>query len=184
MIAGWERGQTGLMNTVRSLLEGQADLTGCEAALLDSVVDRLTVEEETRGVEISLRCGALVTVDALQMAEEKLKKSPLNLGRVRFLPHYAPEMFQLSYVPQLLLMLKRRDASLNGTFRDCMTEYSKGVLTILLSHGGGEMLLARHTDRALSELIGEVFSGLSVEVKFAGKLQVDENDAIHLAQIQ
>ena len=48
MIAGWERGQTGLMNTVRSLLEGQADLTGCEAALLDSVVDRLTVEEETR----------------------------------------------------------------------------------------------------------------------------------------
>ena len=50
MIAGWERGQTGLMNTVRSLLEGQADLTGCEAALLDSVVDRLTVEEETRGV--------------------------------------------------------------------------------------------------------------------------------------
>ena len=156
MIAGWERGQTGLMNTVRSLLEGQADLTGCEAALLDSVVDRLTVEEETRGVEISLRCGALVTVDALQMAEEKLKKSPLNLGRVRFLPHYAPEMFQLSYVPQLLLMLKRRDASLNGTFRDCMTEYSKGVLTILLSHGGGEMLLARHTDRALSELIGEI----------------------------
>ena len=121
MIAVWERGQTGLMNTVRSLLEGQADLTGCEAALLDSVVDRLTVEEETRGVEISLRCGALVTVYALQMAEEKLKKSPLNLGRVRFLPHYAPEMFQLSYVPQLLLMLKRRDASLNGTFRDCMT---------------------------------------------------------------
>ena len=78
--------------------------------------DRLTVEEETRGVEVSLRCGELLTAGALQQGEESLRKSSLNLGRVRLLPHYAPELFSGAHVPELLQQLKRQDATLNGTF--------------------------------------------------------------------
>ena len=51
------------MNTVEELFGSAADLKGCAPALLHSVVDRLTVEEETRGVEVSLRCGELLTTN-------------------------------------------------------------------------------------------------------------------------
>lgn len=45
------------MNTVEELFGSAADLKGCAPALLHSVVDRLTVEEETRGGEVSALRG-------------------------------------------------------------------------------------------------------------------------------
>lgn len=172
------------MNTVEELFGSAADLKGCAPALLHSVVDRLTVEEETRGVEVSLRCGELLTTGALQQGEESLRKSSLNLGRVRLLPHYAPEMFSGAHVPELLQLLKRQDATLNGTFCGCLTEYAEGTLTVTLRHGGLELLKARHTGQKLSDMIAEQFSGLRVQVQFDGRVQVEENDAVQIEKQQ
>ena len=172
------------MNTVEELFQNQADLSGCAPALLHSVVDRLTVEEETRGVEVSLRCGELLTAGALQQGEESLRKSSLNLGRVRLLPHYAPELFSGAHVPELLQQLKRQDATLNGTFCGCLTEYAEGTLTVTLRHGGLGLLKARHTGQKLSDMIAEQFSGLKVQVQFDGRVQVDENDAVQIEKQQ
>lgn len=105
----------------------------------------------------SARCGELLTTGALQQGEESLRKSSLNLGRVRLLPHYAPEMFSGAHVPELLQLLKRQDATLNGTFCGCLTEYAEGTLTVTLRHGGLELLKARHTGQKLSDMIAEQF---------------------------
>ena len=85
----------------------------------------------------------------------------------------------MEYYPNLVQELKRRDASINGTLNQSSARLEGDKLIVTLSHGGGNLLLSRHADRLLSDIIREEF-GVSVQVEFDGTLTLDSDSVAYI----
>ncbi len=110
-------------------------------------------------------------------AESMIRNSVLGLYGCSYYPHYDSTLFDLSYYPELVKELKRRNASLNGTLNDSTAEIKDKELLIDLKHGGKDFLIQQRFDKNLSELIKSEF-GLNFEVKLRGITKIDsESDA-------
>lgn len=88
------------------------------------------------------------------------------------LTRYQPELFQPSYLEDLLFTLRKKGYPANGFFAGCETKLEDNKLTITLQHGGYEMLRQSGCDSAMNHLILEEF-GRSVEIAFDGVLSLD-----------
>ena len=96
----------------------------------------------------------------------------LQISGAQIQPHYPQALFDVSYYPDLVQELKRREASINGTLTGSEAALDGDTLTITLKHGGYALLQARRADRVLSGLIREEFSR-DVRVRFTGVLEID-----------
>ena len=107
----------------------------------------------------------------------------LRLSKAFVNPKFPEECFSLSYFPSLVLELKRREASVNGSLKDAAARFENGQLIVTLSHGGAEILLSRHVDRLLSQIIEEEF-GISCPVRFDGTVAVDSSSPVYIEKVQ
>ncbi len=156
------------------------DLSGLPPVIGEGSVTSLQIDSEKRALSVCVLFSTLVERSVLYSVEERICAcKALKLNHAAVHPAYAKECFSEKYFPSLVMELKRREASINGTFKDSSARMENGALTVTLHHGGGELLLSRHADHILSQLILEEF-GISVPVHFDGVLSVQKSDQTYL----
>ncbi len=139
----------------------------------EGTIASLQIDSGIRALTASVLFPSLVERDILDGVERSIIScKPLRLSKACVKPTFPQASFSVGYYPSLVMELKRREASLNGTFTDSEATLENGCLLIQLKHGGGEFLKARHVDRMLADLIREEF-GLSLKVEFGGVLAAE-----------
>ena len=142
----------------------------------------LQIDSAERMLTANVRFPSPVERGVLYRIEDSIAScEQLRLSRARIRPSFPQDSFSTDYYPSLVLELKRREASVNGTLTDSRASFENGRLTVTLSHGGGDMLLSRHVDRLLSELIREEF-GIGVPVEFDGVLAAERELSVSINQ--
>ena len=171
------------MKSFEELFEKQIDCASLPESVKRGEVRSIQVEFERRFLEIAVFFSEPIDYETLFRAEKLLESSPLQVGHAVIRPRFPEESFSSDYFPSLAAELKRRDASINGSFQGATARLQEHTFLVSLSHGGHELLLARKLDKALSSLIQEEF-GLSLDVKFEGKLSLEPEDAVHIEAIK
>ena len=141
--------------------------------LVQGVIEALEVDAKSRSVAARVAFSGLVERAALYEAEKRVAMAPkLQLARAVLHPRFPQEAFSADYLPSLVLEMKRRDASINGTFSDAAARLEEGKIIVTLAHGGAELMRRRKADRLMSRIISEEF-GLALPVDFDGVVAVD-----------
>ncbi len=166
------------MKRLQILLQPYVDLSAFPETVRQGQVRSLHVRPLARSLQLEVEFPSLVPRETLLRLEEMLP-SPLRIGRAQISPRYPKDCFALSYYPELIQELQRRDASLNGFFKDSQPNWQEDTLSIALRHGGYEVLESKRMDRALSALIAEEF-GLQLKVVFHGTLTIEGESAEYL----
>ena len=162
-----------------ALFEKQIDCSSLPEAVRMGEVRSIQIEKERRFLEIQVFFPQPVDREHLFRAEKLLEDSPLQVGRALLRPRFPEDTFTPDYFPSLVAELKRRDASINGSFRGATARVQEHTFWVSLTHGGHELILARKLDKALSSLIQEEF-GIDMQVKFEGRLAVAPEKADHI----
>ena len=137
-------------------------------SMLQGVLETLEIDPVNRCVAATVAFPSLVEREALYDAEKRVAMAPgLQLTRASLHPKFPPESFCAGYLPSLVLEMKRRDASINGTFSDATARLEEGKIIVTLAHGGADLMRQRRADRLMSRIIAEEF-GLTIAVDFDG----------------
>lgn len=171
------------MTTLGKFFEKELQDQKLSEAVLSGEIVNFSVNRAERMVKIAVRFPQFVEYDEIAGLCDILQGPAFGISIVRLLPKFPAETFSAKCVSSLVTVLKERDASLNGTFRQAEAEYNDGVLSIRLAHGGYDLLAARNTDIKLRDLIKEWF-GVTCRVEFTGRLAVKDGDGTLLEQIR
>jgi len=171
------------LNTLGDFFQKEIDGQSFSEALLGGEIQSFSVSRENRAVKIAVRFFEFVEYEEIMRLSQALEGPAFGLSTVRLLPRFPAEAFSAKCVTSLVLVLKERDASLNGTFKQAEAEYRDGKLSIRLAHGGYDLLAAHNTDVKLKTLIREWF-GVDCSVEFVGRLAVKEGDGTLLEKVR
>ncbi len=167
------------MNSFSELFGKYVETEKITDAVKNSEVENVEIDAGQRIMQIYMRFGSLIDRRELFEAEDRICRSILNLSDCRIIPKYESEMFDTGYYPHLVMELKRRNASLNGTLNESTAEQHDHRLIIELKHGGKDILIGQHFDRNLSDLIFTEF-GIRLAVEFTGIVSIDAESAVYI----
>jgi DNA polymerase-3 subunit alpha (Gram-positive type) len=160
--------------------EPYIELAGFPPQICKGEITSLQIDSESRSLTSWVKFSVPVEGRVLSSLEERICAcEKLQLKRASIRPEYSGECFSTEYYPSLVRELKRREASVNGFLKDSSARMDDGTLVVTLRHGGGELLLSRHVDRLMSELIQKEF-GITVPVRFEGLLTVEESSPVYI----
>ena len=111
----------------------------------------------------------LQNAEAIFAFEQSARES-MNLENMVLACKYTPDLFHVSYFPELIQKLKRRLSVVNGFFDNAVVTYENGILKIELHNGGYDLLKRAGIDTELPKLIYEEFS-LQVSVQLSDARQ-------------
>ena len=159
------------MNTFRDFFGQELNEVKLKDELLDGKLSRFLINKQTGGVVLYAVFDTFVEYSDILMLCKQLQ-SKLSINRFSVSPKFPQDSFGVNALNSIVMKLKEKDASMNGSFRDAQASYENGILKIELFHGGSELLGKLKTDRKMKDLIKEWFD-VNCEVKFTGKLSVD-----------
>ncbi|WP_428849326.1 PolC-type DNA polymerase III [Thermocaproicibacter melissae] len=172
------------MKTFGEFFSPYIDMSGFPPLISSGEVRKIQIDSENRVLSVKIRFSSPVERETLYKLENQVAAcKQLRLSRAVISPEYPAECFSLDYYPNLVLELKRREASINGTLKDSSPRLENGALVISLHHGGGEFLLSKHADHILSNLIYDEF-GIKLPVRFDGVLAIDETNPVHIERMK
>lgn len=146
----------------------------------EGIISSLHIDTHDRKLTAKVSFPSLIERNVLYSVENTIEScKKLKLSKAYVEPSFPRECFSLDCYPSLVSELKRRDVSVNGSLKDSSPRIEDGKLIITLCHGGGDILLSRHVDRLLSELIREEFS-VNLAVKFDGVLTADSSSTAYI----
>lgn len=146
-------------------------------------ITEMTVCAKKRALYISVEYDRLIKRSQLFDAETEILNSSLALSAVKISPKFPREAFSADYINELICELKRRIASLNGTFKNSRFAFDGKNITVTLANGGKSLLDSKQFDAALCELIKEEF-GLDVTVSYNGLTQVTSENKLYIEKQQ
>ncbi len=167
------------MKTFSDFFGRYINISDLPQIIKDSEILNVKIDSVIRSMEIDIKCSSLAERKKLFDAETRIASSVLNLAQCFIHPHYDSLLFNAEYYYDLMLELKRRCATLNGTLNDSIAELKDDTLIITLQHGGKDILEQQKFDKNLSALIKNEF-GISVTVKFNGILSIDADSEIYI----
>ena len=128
------------MNTFGEFFKKYIDISKLPDSINNSELLNISVNSDYRGMDIHIGSEALIDRQNIFQAESMIRSSILNLAVCYLYPHYDSTLFDLDYYPQLILELKRRNATLNGTLNDSSVSIEGNRLILELKHGGKDFL--------------------------------------------
>ena len=156
------------------------DLKGLPQQVVSGEIKSLQIDSKNRTLAMRVKFSALVERPVLYALEEKIAScKQLMLKHAEIRPEFPKDSFRVDLYPDLVAELKRREASINGFLEGSALRMENETFVVMLSHGGAEMLLSRHVDKMLSQLIEEEF-GQTFPVRFDGVLTVKETDPAYI----
>lgn len=169
------------MNKFSDFFGKYMDISSFPECVKEGNILDIRMDSEKRSMEINTEFSALVSAETIFNTEKTVCNSILGLFQCHILPKYDPELFEESYYPELIKELKRRNATLNGTFNDSAVRIEDKDMIITLRHGGMDMLQQKGIDKKLSALIKEEF-GLHYHVRFDGVMTIDADSEAYIEQ--
>ena len=139
--------------------------TGDETGKLfekSQIID-MAMSREGREFRVIASFPALMSFRALRGFEKRARES-YRLSAVHITPQYAAELFDISYFPEIVAMLRDRIAVVNGFLDNCRPQLRGDTLEITLFSGGRDILQSVRCDRELARLIGEMF-GIRLKIQ-------------------
>lgn len=142
-------------------------------------VQNVKVDSENRVMNIDLFLSDLVDRNEIFSAERGIAKSELALSKCCIHPHFEPKLFGESCYHGLILEMKRRMPSLNGTLNDSTVTINGSEMKITLTHGGKDILVDKGFDKSLESLIREEFK-TNVHIIFDGVTTIEADSEIYI----
>ena len=142
--------------------------------LFGGMVESMDMDHSTRCMEVSVRFGAPVSLEIVQMAQETLARS-LRISGVSIRPVYPTEALTAEACPLLIPYLKAENVAVNGTFEDARFELEGDTLSVYLVHGGVNILQTTGAEKQLQQLIRRQF-GRAVTVCFIGEAETQKDE--------
>ena len=136
-------------------------------AILKSTVQSIIIDEKERILDLYILFSDIVEESVLVKIKKYLLESNLNIKNINIFPHFLCEQFNVSYYSQVVDNIVSQVASVKGILNDSEPEFKNEKLIIKLSYGGKEILLRKHIDKKISNLIKERFDK-DVLVEFDG----------------
>lgn len=141
----------------------------------DGTILNISVNKSARAMTITASFNTLISGKNLFALEESIRNSNLALTKVIVMPKYNKDLFEPSYFQDLVLQVKRKIPSINGTLKDADVNVYGNNLTISLKNGGKAILDEKGFDTYLVNLIKEEF-GIEFNIRYDGVTQVDLNN--------
>lgn len=138
----------------------------------------IAFSHQTRLLYITVKYDNLINRCDLFNAEQVLVDSTLGLSRAIIIPKFPSDKFNVGYISEIILELKKRIATLNGTLKNAQFTLNNDTLTITLVNGGKALLDAKKFDEALKQIIQEEFS-LDFNIKYDGSTEIEDNSHIY-----
>lgn len=129
----------------------------------DCEILRIDIGDNTPNVCLETAFSQLPSLSCISETEQLLSK--ILKKRVRFSPRFSPELFSKNAIGYILDELKFRGKTVNGFFAGAQAQLTDDTLTILLSHGGKEILEHNFCNAEIAEIIRQWFNK-SVTVVF------------------
>ena len=125
---------------------------------------KVSAEKERRLLQISAHFPALIPKETLYRIEEEVRAA-YDLQYVKFLPNYAPELFNHAYISEVLKETERVGVVARGFFSSYRATLDENRLLIEIPFikEGVMLLTGAHTQDIISRIIYSEF-GLSVAV--------------------
>lgn len=151
----------------------------------DSLVSDVNIDMNKRSMQIQLHASNYVHRNIFKQLEKKLCLSQLGLSNVYIEPFFGEEKFSQEHFSGVLDEVALKFASLSGVMKDATAEFSDGVFTVLLKHGGADLLSSKNFNKELQKLIKSRF-GVDVKVKLDGNLSGSDglNEYIEKKKVQ
>ncbi len=169
------------MNTFISYFEKYIDISQVSKAVQSAQLVKLCVNKDARILNVTLGFNELVDRQELFSAETLLK-SALKLTNCEIFPKFSAELFNPSYYPQLVMELRRRMPSINGTLTDSTLSVRDNIFDIELYHGGEKLLAGLGFEESFKELVRDEFSLSDIEVTFSGVKEMHIDDQAYIEQ--
>ncbi len=163
------------MKTFKEIFGNFIDENLINPKILDADLSEIAVNDVLRTTTLYLDFNALVPRIDLHKTEDLLKNSILNFSRIRILPHFGPQLFDISYFTQLVEALKTDMPRINGTFRDSEITFQDNTINIKLKNGGKVLLDSINFDIELIKLIQREFD-MTVTVSYSGVTELDSEN--------
>ncbi len=157
-------------------------LTGTSRDIFLEATDvSIRIDRERRIAEVGCRLPRLFTKKDIYRLEEQIRES-YELSQVMILTHYAPELFTLSYMSDILTEAARVGIVINGFFERYELEENGDTIRILIpfSNGGISLLDLAKTARVIENIINSEF-GIKKNIEIDKSSDADEQYAEYMA---
>lgn len=151
----------------------------CEVS--KSVISDVNIDMNQRSMQVQLRAPNYIHKNIFKQLEKKLCLSQLGLSNVCIEPFFGQDKFSPECFSNVLDEVALKFASLSGVIKDATADFSDGVFTVLLKHGGADILRSKNFNKELQNLIKRQF-GIDVKVKLS--VSNDLNEYIEKKKIQ
>ena len=147
--------------------------------ILNAEVVKAKLDEINRTLELYMVFPKLVERPKFFYAEKLLKSSDFFLSKVLIKPKFPKEIFKADYFQDLVMQLKRDNATLNGFFDNANAVLDNNDLIINLKHGGLDFLKNKNIDKEIYNIIKQEFD-IALNIKFDGVLHTDSESAVYI----
>jgi len=139
------------------------------APFAECTIDKIDINRSS--CNISINFDKYISRQDIFNAELVMKEK-YQLASVRISPRFKPEHFDVSVMDDLIMEMRRRVATVNGSFTGCTWNYNKenNTITAMLAIDSCSMLHSQGFEVKMSELIRTEFN-VTVEIA----LEYDEN---------
>lgn len=156
--------------TIGSVFEEYAD--NLPQKLKDGKLLKLSYDSNALNLYVTAAFNEIITyAEAAQF--EQIVKEGLGISRVYLLTKYTPDMFSVSYYPELVYELKSKLAVVNGFLDESSASLFNDVLSIELQNGGAALMIKAGIERVVPQIVFEHFSR-NISVELTGILSLDE----------
>ncbi len=145
-------------------------------------VTHISLNKSTRTMIVALYFEKTVAQSAVLELERTLAKT-LELNSVRINCKFPESAFSENYFQDIVLCLKRDNATLNGTFRDATAHLNGSELTVTLSHGGQAVIKGQNAGQLISNAIYDMFSK-RLTVSFTGNVTTNAEDENYIQMLE
>lgn len=142
--------------------------------LMEAPIHHIDAKREKRQITVELHPQERIPQKEILRVEQQIMKEA-DLSLFEIMTRYRPELFCCESMEDIIHELKKRGYPANGIFEGSQQKLENGCLTIELQHGGYQLITESGCDQAIKRVISEQY-GLSVDVKFDGVLNLDENE--------
>ncbi|HHX56643.1 MAG TPA: PolC-type DNA polymerase III, partial [Clostridiales bacterium] len=138
------------------------------------MIYKLTYSENLTRINFFVRFKSIIPFKSIIEFEKNIEIA-LNVERIKLNCKYPSELFTIDCYGELIEMMKRKLAVVNGFLHNSTAKLDDGVLTIDLKNGGYELLDKSNFCRELSKLIGELFD-VKTKIELIGNFTVNDEE--------
>ncbi len=145
-------------------------------------VNTININKQSQAMTVSVLFETLVSQADILSLERELVKT-LELSSVRINSSFPSQLFSSDYFQDIVLHLKRDNATLNGTFKDAEAAIEGDKFVITLYHGGEAVIKGQNASKLIANAIFNMF-GVKYQVEFVGitSMSADNQDYIEMQQ--